>query len=128
MTTEMSAQMVDLMSHVLHTVPWYRDNTITPGYVMGGKTGTAQIWDPKANHGKGAWKPTYNYSFIGYIGKGRPQLVVAITIREAKPTVVAQGNLPLTVESYELYRRVAVDAMATLDLPPAGQTAGQTAP
>lgn len=128
MTTEMSAQMVDLMSHVLHTVPWYRDKTITPGYVMGGKTGTAQIWDPTARHGKGAWKPTYNYSFIGYIGKGRPQLVIAITIREAKPKFVAQGNLPLNVESYELYRRVATDAMATLDLPPAGQTAGATRP
>ena len=128
MTTEMSAEMVALMSHVIHTVPWYRDSTLTPGYAMGGKTGTAQIWDPKANHGKGAWKPTYNYSFIGYIGKGKPQLVIAITIREAKPLFVAQGNLPLNVESYQLYRRVAVDAMATLDLPPAGQTAGSTAP
>ena len=128
MTPAMSAQMVDLMSHVLRTVPWYRDNTLTPGYVMGGKTGTAQIWDPTAKHGKGDWKPTYNYSFIGYIGKGRPQLVVAITIREAKPKFIAQGNLPLNVESYQLYRRVAVDAMATLDLPPAGQTAGSTAP
>jgi cell division protein FtsI (penicillin-binding protein 3) len=128
MTPEMSAQMVDLMSHVLKTVPWYRENTLTPGYVMGGKTGTAQIWDPKAKHGKGAWKETYNYSFIGYIGKGRPQLVIAITIREAKPKFVAQGNLPLNVESYELYRRVAIDAMETLDLPPAGQTAGTTRP
>jgi cell division protein FtsI/penicillin-binding protein 2 len=120
--------MVELMSHVLHTVPWYKANTLTPGLTMGGKTGTAQIWDAKANHGKGAWKKTYNYSFIGYVGKGRPQLVIAITIREAKPKVVSQGNLPLNVESYELYRRVATDAMATLDLPPAGQTAGSTAP
>jgi cell division protein FtsI (penicillin-binding protein 3) len=124
MTPEMSAQMVDLMSHVIDTVPWYRDNTVMPGYVMGGKTGTAQIWDAKANGGTGAWKPTYNYSFIGYIGKERPQLVIAITIREAKPKFVAQGNLPLNVESYELYRRVATDAMTTLDLPPDGQTAG----
>ncbi len=128
MTTEMSTQMVELMSHVLHTVPWYKANTLTPGLQMGGKTGTAQIWDPKANHGKGAWKKTYNYSFIGYVGKGRPQLVIAITIREAKPNSVSQGNLPLNVESYALYRRVATDAMATLDLPPPGQVAGSTAP
>jgi cell division protein FtsI (penicillin-binding protein 3) len=128
MSAEMSAQMVALMSHVLHTVPWYKANTLTPGLTMGGKTGTAQIWDAKANHGKGAWKKTYNYSFIGYVGKGRPQLVIAITIREAKPNSVSQGNLPLNVESYALYRRVATDAMATLDLPPAGQTAGSTAP
>jgi cell division protein FtsI (penicillin-binding protein 3) len=128
MSAEMSAQMVALMSHVLHTVPWYKANTLTPGLTMGGKTGTAQIWDAKANHGKGAWKKTYNYSFIGYVGKGRPQLVIAITIREAKPNSVSQGNLPLNVESYALYRRVATDAMATLDLPPAGQVAGSTAP
>jgi cell division protein FtsI (penicillin-binding protein 3) len=128
MSAEMSAQMVALMSHVLRTVPWYKANTLTPGLTMGGKTGTAQIWDAKANHGKGAWKKTYNYSFIGYVGKGRPQLIIAITIREAKPNSVSQGNLPLNVESYALYRRVATDAMATLDLPPAGQTAGSTAP
>jgi len=128
MSAEMSAKMTELMSHVLHTVPWYKANTLTPGLQMGGKTGTAQIWDAKANHGKGAWKKTYNYSFIGYVGKGRPQLIIAITIREAKPNSVSQGNLPLNVESYALYRRVATDAMATLDLPPAGQTAGSTAP
>ena len=128
MTPERSAEMTSLMSYVLHTVPWYRDNTLVPGYVMGGKTGTAQIWDPKANHGHGAWKPTYNYSFIGYIGKDRPQLVVAITIREAKPTVVAQGFLPLPVESYELFRRVATDAMGALDLPSTNPTANVTRP
>jgi cell division protein FtsI (penicillin-binding protein 3) len=119
----LSAELTSLMSHVIHTVPWYRDNTIVPGFVMGGKTGTAQIWDPKLNHGRGGWKSTFNYSFIGYIGHDRPQLVVAITIREAKPTVVAQGFLPLPVESYELFRRVATDAMGTLDLPNPGQTA-----
>jgi len=123
MTATRSAEMTDLMSHVLHTVPWYRDNTLVPGYVMGGKTGTAQIWDPKANHGHGAWKATYNYSFVGYVGKDRPQLVVAITIREAKPTVVAQGFLPLPVESYELFRRIATDAMGVLDLPTSNPTA-----
>jgi cell division protein FtsI/penicillin-binding protein 2 len=123
MTPAMSTEMTDLMSHVIHTVPWYRDNTLVPGYVMGGKTGTAQIWNPAANHGRGGWKSTYNYSFIGYIGRGRPQVVVAITIREAMPTVVRQGFLPLPVESYELFRRVATDAMTSLDLPTSTPTA-----
>jgi len=123
MTPDMSAQMTELMTHVIHTVPWYRDNTVVPGYVMGGKTGTAQIWDPTANHGRGGWKSTYNYSFIGYIGKGHPQLVVAIAIHEATPLRIAQGDLPLPVESYELFRRVATDAMTTLDLPTSTSTA-----
>ena len=123
MTPDMSVQMTQLMSHVIHTVPWYRNNTLVPGYVIGGKTGTAQIWDPTANHGRGGWKSTYNYSFIGYIGKGHPQVVVAITIHEATPLFIAQGDLPLPVESYELFRRVATDAMTTLDLPTSTSTA-----
>ncbi|MHB8400043.1 MAG: peptidoglycan D,D-transpeptidase FtsI family protein [Candidatus Limnocylindrales bacterium] len=127
MSAAMSTELTALMSHVVHAVPWYRDNTLIPGYVIGGKTGTAQIWDPKLDHGRGAWKTTFNYSFIGYVGRDRPQLVIAITIREAKPTVIAQGYLPLRVESYELFRRVATDAMGTLDLP-TSQTASAAHP
>ena len=127
MSAAMSSELTALMSHVVHAVPWYRDNTLIPGYVIGGKTGTAQIWDPKLDHGRGAWKTTFNYSFIGYVGRDRPQLVIAITIREAKPTLIAQGYLPLRVESYELFRRVATDAMGTLDLP-TSQTASVAHP
>ncbi len=118
LSADLSAKMVNLMSHVVHTVPWYRDKTLVPGYVVGGKTGTAQIWDPKLNDGLGAWKSTYNYSFVGYIGRDEPEVVVAVTIREAKPIRIAQGNLPLPVESYELFRRIATDAMTLLDLGP----------
>ena len=123
MATGISQRLTELMAHVLETVPWYREKTLVSHLVMGGKTGTAQIWDPKANHGRGAWKSTYNYSFIGYVGKDRPQLVIAVTIHEAKPLHVSQGNLPLAVESYELYRRIATDAMGTLDLPNDQRTA-----
>ena len=57
-----------LMDHVVKEVPFYRDRTIVPGYHVGGKTGTAQIWDAKANKGRGAWKHNlFNYSFVGYI-------------------------------------------------------------
>ena len=118
MTPAMSRTLTDLMSHVVHTVPWYAARTLVRGYDVGGKTGTAQIWDPKLNHGRGAWKPNrYNHSFVGYIGKGAPQLIIAVTIHEPKPLMIAQGNLPLAEESYELFRRIATDAMTTLDLP-----------
>jgi cell division protein FtsI/penicillin-binding protein 2 len=117
MAPAMSKTLVDLMSHVVHTVPWYAEKTLVRGYDIGGKTGTAQIWDPNANKGRGAWKANrYNYSFVGYIGRGTPELVVAVTIHEAKPLAISQGNLPLAVESYELFRRIATDAMTTLDL------------
>ena len=81
----LSTQLIGLMNHVVTTVPFYKNRTLVQGYDVGGKTGTAQIWDPKANHGHGAWKvDLFNYSFVGYIGrqKGVPDLVVAVRIEE----------------------------------------------
>jgi cell division protein FtsI/penicillin-binding protein 2 len=49
-------------------VPFYRDRTLIPGYEVGGKTGTAQIWD--SENGQGRWKVNlFNYSFVGYIAR-----------------------------------------------------------
>ena len=91
------------------------------GYDVGGKTGTAQIWDSKANHGHGAWKRNiFNYSFIGYIGleKGHPDLLVAIRIEEGTPTIARIGEIEMPVMSFELFRRIAHDAITTPDLLP----------
>ncbi len=90
-----------------------------PGYDVGGKTGTAQIWDSTANGGRGAWKRNlFNYSFVGYIGRqtGIPDLVVAIRIEEGTPTVARVGHLEMPVMSFELFRRIATDAITTPDL------------
>ena len=115
----LSQTLIKMMRHVITEVPFYRDRTLVPGYDVGGKTGTAQIWDPLANKGRGAWKHNlFNYSFIGYIGRetGVPDLVVAIRIEEAKPTVVKVGRLEMPVMSFELFRRIATDAITTPDL------------
>jgi stage V sporulation protein D (sporulation-specific penicillin-binding protein) len=114
-----SKTLIHMMQHVITQVPFYRDRTLVPGYDVGGKTGTAQIWDPKANHGHGAWKDNlFNYSFIGYIGRqtGVPDLVVAIQIEEGTPTVARVGHLEMPVMSFELFRRIATDAISTPDL------------
>ncbi len=108
-----------LMDHVVKEVPFYRDRTVVPGYHVGGKTGTAQIWDPKARKGRGAWKHNlFNYSFVGYIGRrsDTPDLVVAVRIEEGTPTVARVGQLEMPVMSFELFRRVATDAITTPDL------------
>jgi cell division protein FtsI/penicillin-binding protein 2 len=116
-----AATLTNLMTYVVHTVPWYRANTLVKGYVVGGKTGTAQIWDPTLNHGHGGWMTTrYNNTFVGYIGRNAPDLVIAVQIHEGKPLVIRQGDLPLAVESYELFRRIATDSMSMLDLTPTG--------
>jgi cell division protein FtsI (penicillin-binding protein 3) len=119
---DLSRTLVGMMRHVVTTVPFYRDRTIIPGFDVGGKTGTAQIWDATARGGRGAWKHNiFNYSFIGYIGRdtGVPDLVVAIRIEEGTPTVAKPGQLEMPVMSFELFRRIAHDAITTPDLLPA---------
>jgi cell division protein FtsI/penicillin-binding protein 2 len=115
----LSRTLVKMMRHVVTEVPFYRDRTLVPGYDVGGKTGTAQIWDPKANNGNGNWKRNlFNYSFVGFIGRqtGSPDLVVAIQIEEGKPTVARVGHLEMPVMSFELFRRIATNAITTPDL------------
>ena len=111
--------LVRMMDHVIDEVPFYRDRTKVPGYFVGGKTGTAQIWDTAANKGRGGWKHNlFNYSFVGYIAreKGVPDLVIAVRIEEGTPTVARVGQLEMPVMSFELFRRIATNAITTPDL------------
>lgn len=119
-----STELVGLMHHVVTTVPFYRDRTLVPGYFVGGKTGTAQIWDTRTHD----WKPNiFDYSFVGYIGKTAPRLVVAIRISEGTPTVNRVGFIEMPVMSFELFRRIATDSITMLDLPPAETSVPTTA-
>ncbi len=117
MTPALSGQLVKLMQHVISTVPLYRSRTQIPGFEVGGKTGTAQIWDATTSN----WKPLlFNYSFAGYIARtpGHPDLIVVVRIEEATPTVARQGDIELPVFSFELFRRIAHDAISTPNLIP----------
>lgn len=117
MDPALSPVMRDLMHHVLITVPFYRDRTLIPGTYVGGKTGTAQIWDPTIRD----WKPNkFNYSFVGYMGRrvGYPDLVVSVLINEAHPGVRRANQLAMPVMSFELFRRIATDAMSIPGLLP----------
>jgi cell division protein FtsI/penicillin-binding protein 2 len=117
MSPHLSETLQELMQHVLTKVDFYRDRTLIPGFEVGGKTGTAQIWDAE----RGAWKVNkFNYSFVGYIGRKahHPDLVVAVRIEEGTPTVVRLGHLEMPVMSFELFRRIAHDAISTPFLVP----------
>lgn len=117
MSDAVSRELTTLMRQVVSKVDFYRDRTQIKGFEVGGKTGTAQIWDAEA----GAWKvDLFNYSFVGYIARepGRPDLVVAVRIEEGTPTVIRQGHLEMPVMSFELFRRIAHDAITTPDLVP----------
>jgi len=117
LSPQLSLTLQGLLQHVVTEVDFYRSRTLIPGFEVGGKTGTAQIWDAQAK----AWKVNrFNYTFVGYIGrqKGHPDLVVAVRIEEGTPTVIRLGHLEMPVMSFELFRRIAHDAIATPDLVP----------
>ncbi len=112
----MSRQLNDLMEHVLKG-PWYEEQSQIKGYWVGGKTGTAQVWDSE----RGRWMPnTFNFSLVGFVGRqeGHPDLVVAVRIENARPARNALGQLILAINGPQLFRRVATDAITTPGLLP----------
>ncbi len=121
MSPAISSTLVEMMAHVIDEVPYYHDRTIVPGYHVGGKTGTAQIWDTEMNGGRGGWKINlFNYSFVGYVGRdpAMPDLVIAVRIEEGRPTIARIGQLEMPVMSFELFQRIATNAIQTPDLLP----------
>ncbi len=112
---ELSDQLRDLMVHVVEEGPHYADETQIPGYVVGGKTGTAQIWDNDA----GAWMDkVYNHTFVGFVGATRPEAIILVRIHETEPRVKKRWGMSLELTSNELFRRVALDTISVLDLEP----------
>jgi stage V sporulation protein D (sporulation-specific penicillin-binding protein) len=114
----LSARLTDLMEHVVEAVPAYASGTLMPGYFVGGKTGTAQIWDGTLNGGKGGWSDKYNYSFYGWVGHSSPDLMIGAVIYKGTPTVQKRTMIDIPVQPYELFRRVATDAVASLQIRP----------
>lgn len=107
-------QVRSLLKHVTGGVPYYAQGSLIRGYEVGGKTGTAQIWRAKAKQYD--WD-TFNFSFVGYVGGDVPEAVVAVRIHETDPVIKGDGDLRLNITSYELFRRIARDVIATLDVP-----------
>ena len=131
-SASLSSSLPGLMQHVVTAVPSYNQATYIPGYPVGGKTGTAQIWDPTLNKGKGGWMDNiYNYSFYGWVGQSAPDLAIGAVIYQGTPTKVAQGVLAMPVQSTQLFRRIATDSIVSEQIapikngptPPSGQNA-----
>jgi cell division protein FtsI/penicillin-binding protein 2 len=60
-------------NHVLYSMP-----KIPDGYIIGGKTGTAQI----AKQGGGYFEDKYNGTFMGFVGGKVPDYTIFIRVNE----------------------------------------------
>lgn len=119
METDLSALLRQLMVHVVEAGPHYADETLIPGYIVGGKTGTAQIWDQRAD----AWmEDIYNHTFIGFVGAEQPEAVIVVRIHDTKPRIKRNWGMTLEMTSNALFRRVALDVISVLEIPPLAET------
>jgi cell division protein FtsI (penicillin-binding protein 3) len=113
---DVSRQLQELMVHVVSDVDQHSRDTLVPGYLVGGKTGTAQIWDAAS----GGWLPdVYNHTFGGFIGREEPEVVIIVRIAEAEPTVRKSWGWALEMSTNELFKRIAQDTVDVLDMAPA---------
>ena len=81
------------------------------GYLVGGKTGTAQ----KADYVSGGYaKDQWMSSFVGFVPASRPRLVIAVVIDE--PIIEHYGGLV----SGPVFRRIGEAALRHLGVPPDG--------
>src|SRR5688572_11705799 len=78
------------------------------GYTVGGKTGSAQIFDVAAKH----YTHTYNGSFVGFAPLTNPSLVVAVTLNGTRGTSGFGGAAAAPV-----VKVVAGGAFGVLDVP-----------
>ena len=53
---------------------------------------------------------------LAVMGVDYPDVVVAVRIEEGKPAGQRSGAIEMPVESFELFRRIATDAITTPDL------------
>jgi cell division protein FtsI (penicillin-binding protein 3) len=78
------------------------------GYLVAGKTGTAQKADPRGGYADDQWTST----FVGFAPAQRPRLVVSVVIDE--PVIEHYGGLV----AGPVFRRIASAALRHLGVPP----------
>jgi cell division protein FtsI (penicillin-binding protein 3) len=82
---------------------------ILKGYTSGGKTGSAQIYDPRAH----VYVHSYNASFLGFAPVANPQIVIAVTVNGTTGGNAGFGG-PVAAP---VFRQVATSALRMLDVP-----------
>ena len=78
------------------------------GYTSGGKTGSAQIYDPAAKH----YTHSYNGSFMGFAPLTNPAMVAVVTLNGTHGTAGFGGQAAAPV-----FHAVVTEALRVLDVP-----------
>ena len=78
------------------------------GYTSGGKTGSAQIYDPAAKH----YTHTYNGSFMGFAPLINPAMVAVVTLNGTHGSAGFGGQA-----SAPVFHTVVTEALRVLDVP-----------
>jgi cell division protein FtsI (penicillin-binding protein 3) len=78
------------------------------GYTSAGKTGTAQIYDPRIRQ----YTHMYNASFMGFAPVTNPRIVIVVTINGTEGTVGYGGPT-----SAPVFREVAAAGLRVMDVP-----------
>jgi len=99
-------QQVPYLDATLAYQPWGE----IPGYSVASKTGTAQVWDPRAR-----CLCQYGSSYIGIAPASNPKLVVAVNIQNPKKADYF-GNYVAGPAFYQVMKF----ALASLKIPPDG--------
>jgi cell division protein FtsI (penicillin-binding protein 3) len=108
---KVARQTQDILTWVTGSVARYAKGSLIRGYMIGGKTGTAQIWDAKRGRFK---ERRFNHTFVGFVGSDRPEVVIALRIEE--PVPIDLRPLDLEKESFEAFQQVARAAIKHLDI------------
>ncbi len=113
MTAKVSTVLQKLMQHVVTTVDFYRSRHADPR-VRGRRQDRhgPDLGRRRSTPGRSTSSTTRS-SATSARTPGHPDLVVAVRIEEGTPTVVRLGHLEMPVMSFELFRRVAHDAIST---------------
>jgi len=106
----LAARMRTVLADALEDPTYRTARTQLPdAWSGGGKTGTAEIYDPESRE----WLAgVYNFSMGGWIGRAEPEVAIFVTIWRAR-SVGALFYLP--VSSRELWGRVAGEVAQRID-------------
>ncbi len=89
------------------------------GYSMGGKTGTAEMYDPETHLRK---EGSYIVSFLGYVGKDDPDLVIYCTVDQ--PNVRDQAH---SFYAQNIVREILEEVLPYMNIYPDEELTGRNA-